>query len=103
MGFKQEVKYRVIDLLHERWNSKDKKDPRRRPKIMLLDSILDEHFGILIPKSVVPYFARKAGMYGMTFEESLAIGVGFNHPLKFTVLSVHVVTEKDVKKSKAKK
>lgn len=97
MGFKNEVKYRVIDLLMEKW---DRHDSRTRPRFYLIDSVLDEHFGVMLPERKVPYFARKAGMYGLTFEKSLAVPVGLKPKLKLAVLSVHVVTEKDIKKAK---
>jgi hypothetical protein len=101
MGYKTEIKYRVIDLLSEKWSKISK---RTHPYFTITDSTLDEHFGIIIPEYDIGYFARKCGQYGMTFQKALSIHVG-PHPKSWidgkkipktaTVINVHVVTEKD--------
>jgi hypothetical protein len=116
MGYKKDLKHRVADLLMEHkpkpkqlrddrsWLLCNRTDKHAQnmlrsqgklcPWFYIVDSAEENHYGILMEQKEIPYFMRKAGMYGMIWSEGLCIPVGALD--RIAVLQVHVVEESDL-------
>lgn len=98
MGYKKDLKYRVIDMLQFKHRNDDV-----RATFVLIDSAKDGYFGIMLDNRDVGYFIRHAGTYGMIYEKSLCEKVGSSTPLVFQTFDVHIVESKDEAKSNKNK
>lgn len=89
MQYKKELRRRVANLLMAR---KQHGRSRVRPSFAILDSLKEKHFGVLIQQDDVPYFARKAKKYGLSFDrDTLFKPIGAFEELR--LLNVHIIEE----------
>ena len=90
MGYKKQLKYRVIDMLQFKHRNDD-----NRAVFVLIDSFKDKHFGIMLDNRDIGYFIRHAGEYGLIYEKAMCEKIGSSEPLSFSAFDVHIVESKD--------
>jgi len=124
MGYKKELKHRLADLfgskpfhlkLSDDTKSKNTKYLHRFggetytstrhmyiPSMLIVDSSRKQYFGVVLPEPFVPYLHRKAGEYGMIYEEGTCINFGVDDVgTKSRMIELHIVTIDDLQQQSA--
>jgi len=93
MGYKQNLKYTVADLMNS-WTAKRKvSGDKIHPAFVILDSPKQRHFSVLMGQPRIGHFLRKAGEYGLVTSKAMCMEVG--NTSEISVFHVHIVEESD--------